>query len=129
MAEKLKLKNPIMIDGKETNELSYDAEKITNEAFLNACSLSAARNGTQGEVLLRENDNALHFYLGVAAICAENPSLDRRDLERVKGIDNLKVTNVGRVFIMGFLNEALMESVSEEPSEITPEPSTQEQEN
>lgn len=129
MTEKLKLKNPIMIDGKEMNELSYDVEKITNEAFLNACSLSAAKNGTQGELLLRENDNALHFYLGVAAICAENPALDRRDLERVKGMDNLKVANIGRVFIMGFLNEALMESGSEEPSEITPEPSTPEQEN
>lgn len=125
MTGKIKLKNPIMIDGKETKELSYDVEKITNEAFLTACSLSAAKNGTLGgEVLLRENDNAMHFHLGVAAICAENPSIDRKDLERVTGMDNLKVSNIGRVFIMGFLSEASMEKDSEEPSGTTQEPST-----
>lgn len=129
MAEKIKLKNPILIDGKETKELSYDVEKITNEAFLNACSLSAAKNGTLGgEVLLRENDNAMHFHLGVAAICAENPSIDQKDLERVMGMDNLKIANIGRVFIMGFLSEASTEKDSEEPSETTQELSTPEQE-
>lgn len=95
------LDNPIKINGKEVSELTYDAQEITAEQFSIACAKSAAVDKTRAVTLkLKENDHALHLYLGMMAIIAVNPDIDVSDLERIKGFDVIDLTNIGTFFIL-----------------------------
>ena len=59
------------------------------------------------------------------AIIAVNPSVDITDLERIKGIDVLHVSNIGMLFILGRLGGRSDENSLSEPSESTVDISTQ----
>ena len=97
----LTLDNPIFINGKEVKELTYDAQEITAEHFSIACAKSAAVDKSRAVTLkLKENDHALHLYLGMMAVIAVNPDIDVTDLERIKGFDVLDLTNIGTFFIL-----------------------------
>lgn len=120
------LDNPITINGKEVKELTYDPQEITAEHFNIACAKSAAIDKTRTMTLkLKENDHALHLYLGMMAVIAVNPDIDVTDLERVKGFDVLDLTNIGAFFI--FRKSAVPSGVSssDEQSENTANISTQ----
>lgn len=120
----IKLENPILINGQEVAELSYDPQKISAEQFSIACAKSAALDKTQTFTFkMKENDYALHLYLGMMAVIAENPSIDVKDLERIKGFDVLKLTNIGTFFTYGKRAEASVETNSDERSETTPDTS------
>ena len=122
----LTLDNPIIINGKEVKELTYDAQEITAEQFSIACAKSAAVDKSRAVTLkAKENDYALHLYLGMMAVIAVNPDIDISDLERVKGFDILDLTNIGTFFIVRKSAETFEESSSEEPSENTPATSMQ----
>lgn len=122
----LNLDNPIIINNKEVSELSYDPMAITADMFSIACSKSAAVDRSRAISLkAKENDYALHLYLGMASVIAVNPGIDWADLERVKGFDILDLTNIGTFFIMRKSAEPSQESNSEKQSESTPDTSTQ----
>lgn len=105
------LKNPIRIDGKDVKEFSYDTEAISVLQLAAACrKASAGTTGTQ----VRENDTILHTYLGMMAITAANPQIDISDLERITGYDSLRLANLGRLFIIGRLEEPSEENTSAE---------------
>ena len=126
MKDTLILENPIKINGQETKELTYDATEITAEMFSEACARSAALDKTKAVTFkLKENDYSLHLYLGFMAIIAVNPSIDITDLERIKGIDILHLSNIGMLFILGRLGGHSDESSLSEPSENTADISTQ----
>ena len=130
MKNTLKLAMPftVAIDGKQTtvNELEYDALEITAAKFSEACARSAALDKNKSfSFKFRENDYALHLYLGMMAITAVNPHIDIADLERIKGNDVLKIADIGMLFIMRRLEEPSEQNNSEEQSETTPEPSMQ----
>lgn len=118
------LRNPITINGKKVNELTYDANEITPAMFAEADArkmlASGAKSGNLSGAV--ELDYGLHLYLGFAAIIAVNPEIDFTDLERIKGPDVMQVMKVGRNFIIS--SAASEEDSSDEPSEITPELST-----
>lgn len=104
------LKNPIRIDGKDVKEFTYDTEAISVLQFTEACrKASAGSTATQ----VRENDTALHAYLGMMAITAANPKIDISDLERVTGYDTVVLANLGRLFILGRLEEPSEANTSE----------------
>ncbi len=66
MEKKITLRKPIEINGRKVTELTYDAEEITNDMFLQACAQSAELSKTKTISLkVRENDYALHLYLGI----------------------------------------------------------------
>lgn len=119
----LKLKNPIMINGKSVDELPYDAKEITVQQFAKAeeSKLRAAPNSRAGAV---EIDYGMQLYLGFEAMIAVDSSIDITDLERIKGSDVVEVMRIGRNFIMGKSEEPSEESTSDEPSGITQKPST-----
>ena len=122
----LTLDNPIIINNKEVSELSYDPMAITADMFSIACAKSAAVDRSRAIALkAKENDYALHLYLGMASVIAVNPGIDWADLERVKGFDILDLTNIGTFFIMRKSAEPSQESNSEKQSESTPDTSTQ----
>ena len=123
----LVLDNPILINGKEVRELTYDPQEITAEQFSIACAKAASMEKTKTLTLkVKENDHALHMYLGMMAIIAVNPGIDVSDLERIKGFDILDVTNIGTFFILRRQAEPSEETKSDEPSETTAATSTQE---
>lgn len=100
--EKLILKNPILINGKEVKEMEYDANEINGILFATA---EAKRKGAAGMkntsiTPAAEFDFGLHLYLGFAAIVAVNPEYDFSDLERMKGSDIVDVMGIGRNFML-----------------------------
>ena len=120
------LENPILINGKMVSELTYDPQEITAAQFSTACAKSAALDKSKAITLkVKENDYALHLYLGMMAIIAVNPEIDVTDLERVKGFDVLSLTNIGTFFTLRKQAVPSEDTSSDEPSENTANTSTQ----
>lgn len=121
----LELVNPITVNGEELTELTYDTQEITAAQFSEACSRSAAitKSNASVTVKFRENDYALHMYLGFMAIIAVNPKIDITDLERIKGTDILNIADIGQVFTLRIAGAGSKESNSGEQSVTTVEPS------
>ena len=69
MKNTIKLDNPVQINGKSYNELTYDISEITAQAFAEAdarkLSASGSKNGNAAGAA--ELDYGLHLYLGFAA--------------------------------------------------------------
>ena len=120
----IKLDHPIKVTGKEVSELSFDYFEITNDLYLEAAMISSRVGSTVNSAAVRELNEALIFCLGKAAIIAVNPQISWADLEQLKGLDLLKVSNVGRFFISG-KRENSLQTHSGEQSEDTPSDSTQ----
>lgn len=131
MRDTLKLEHPIYVNGAEIKELDYDAQEITALQFSEACSRAAAisKKNTSVNIKFRENDYSLHLYLGIMAIIALNPQIDISDLERIKGFDILKVTDIGMSFTLRIAAGNSKENDSEKQSENTAESTTSQQEN
>lgn len=125
MKNKIKLENPLLINGKSHTELAYDSNEITAQAFAEADArkLSASGSKSGNAAGAAELDYALHLYLGFAAIVAVNPEIDIADLERIHGYDVMKIMRIGRDFISGRSEDASSLDSSDEQSETTPEPS------
>ena len=72
MKNTIKLDNPVQINGKSYDELTYDISEITAQAFAEAdarkLSASGSKNGNAAGAA--ELDYGLHLYLGFAAIIA-----------------------------------------------------------
>lgn len=130
MKNTIKLDNPVQINGKSYDELTYDISDITAQAFAEAdarkLSASGSKNGNAAGAA--ELDYGLHLYLGFAAIIAINPEIDISDLERVRGYDVMKIMRIGRDFISGKSEEPYTPDSSDAQSETTPEPSTRRRE-
>lgn len=126
MIEKLKLDTPLLVNGKKYEELEYDTSEITAMQFSEACMKASemSKNTTSISFKLKENDYALHLYLGFMAVIAVNPEIDLKDLERIKGLDTLKFTDIGMLFIYRKSGGTSQESDSENSCETTPDTST-----
>lgn len=126
----LKLKNPIMINGVEVTEVTYDSNEIDGILFATAESKRKAAAGMKNTTITpaAEFDFGLHLYLGFAAIVAVNPSYDFTDVERIKGHDVVEVMAIGRNFMLASDQEQ-QENDSDEPTETTPESTTQARQN
>lgn len=98
----LRLKNPILINGNEITEVTYDSNEIDGILFATAESRRKAAAGRKDISIApaAEFDFSLHLYLGFAAIVAVNPSYDFSDLERIKGHDVVEVMTIGRNFML-----------------------------
>lgn len=126
MKDILKLKNPILINGVETTEVTYDTNEIDGILFATAESKRKAAAGLKNTSITpaAEFDFGLHLYLGFAAIIAVNKHIDFSDVERIKGHDVVEVMAIGRNFMLGSDKEQ-PESDSGEPTETMPESTTQ----
>lgn len=123
--ETIKLRNPIMINGKKIAKLAYDANEITPQAFAEADARKMKASGSKGGNLSGavELDYGLHLYIGFAAIQAANPTYDITDLERIKGSDVMEVMKVGRNFTISSGAKS-QDDDSEDVSETTAESTT-----
>lgn len=126
MKKTLTLESAILINGNNVTELTYDEQEITALQFSEACARSSAIDKTKTfSFKMRENDYALHLYLGMMAVVAVNPDIDITDLERVKGFDTLKLADIGMLFTLRRSEETSEESNSDEQSEVTPKRTAQ----
>lgn len=115
MNNKITLQEPITINGKTITELTYDPLEITAHQFSEACARSSAIDKNKSfSFKMRENDYALHLYLGMMAIIAVNPDIDITDLERIKGFDVLAIADIGMLFTLRRSAATSEESNSEE---------------
>ena len=119
----LKLEKPILINNQEVRELTYDADEITAGLFAEADTRRKIAAGVKNVTIVpaAEFDFSLHPYLGFAAVIAVNPGYDFADLERVRGMDVIRLMEIGRNFILK--SEDSAQSSSGEPCGITAEPS------
>lgn len=127
MRQKLELRQPVVINGKNYKELEYDFDELTCEDYATAATyadskaLRASQSGKPNASIMEQNIS-FHMYLGMIAVVAANRELiDIADMERIKGYDLVKITQVGRNFIAGRSEEPSDQSSSEKPSEVTPE--------
>lgn len=127
MRQKIELKQPILINGKNLKELEYDFEELTCEDYATAATYAdakafrAAQSGKPGAVIMEQNIS-FHMYLGMTAVVAANRELiDIADMERIKGYDLVSITQVGRNFIARRSAEPSDQNSSEGQSEVTPE--------
>ena len=120
----IELRKPILVNNEEIKVLSYDAYAITNDLYLAACAKSSISGNSMNASVMLETDKAMHLKLGMAAILAANPKMDWSDVERICGPDLLTVSNIGRFFILGKLEELSEENTSEEPSENSADDTT-----
>ena len=125
------LRKPIKIDGKPVDELTYDVDEITAEAFAEAEQRKFQASGSKGAITapVIEMDYSMQLYIGFAAIIAVNPKYDYNDLLRISGRDLISVQRVGRSFMLAS-GEETEDSESEagksvNASETTPASSTQ----
>lgn len=95
----IKLRKPLLVNGKELGELPYDLEAVSVEQFIRAEALAKTKTGGDFAVSVVENDYSFHLELGFAAIMAADPSIDVADLDRISGRDLMEVMRVGRNFI------------------------------
>ena len=124
----IKLDNPILINNVSVSELTYDYFEITTDLYLEACIRSSRIGGNINASMARETNEALLLCFGKAAILAVNPAYAWEDLDRVKGLDLLRVANVGRFFITG-KSETSDQKTSGAASENTASTSTRASEN
>lgn len=112
----IKLKNPLLVNGKNLRLLTYDTDKITVEMFGDAeahkLKATAKRGATSAGAF--ELDYTMHLYLGMMAVIAVNPEIDIADLERLTGVDMMEVMRVGRNFIAARSEEDSPEDSSDE---------------
>lgn len=124
MRKTLTLRNPVMINGVEMTALDYDTDAITAGMFAQADAQKKMAAGLRTVAITPaiEFDYALHLYLGFAAIvAASNNAITFVDCERIHGTDLVEAMNIGRNFILK--SEESTPSNSDEPLEITAEPS------
>lgn len=119
----IKLRKPLLVNGKELAELPYDFDKVGSDGFGRAENRAKKGRAQAGmTVELFENDYNFCLQLGFEGIMAAEPSIDIADLERMTGADVARVMSIGRFFILGSAVEPedSPEKGSDEPSESTP---------
>ena len=121
---KIILNKPIMINGQEVKELTYDTAEITAGQFCEAEAYRFTAGGNKPVLTTYEFDHGLHLYLGMMAIIAVNPHIDIKDLERIKGFDMVKLAQIGRNFILTGAGSESDQNSSGDLSGTTPEPLT-----
>ena len=124
---KITLSKPVLINGVEVKEMTYDTDEISGALYAQAENAKMKASGSKGGNLAGavELDYSLHLYIGFAAVIAVNPAYTFEDMERIKGKSLREFARIGRgFFIASGDSEA---DSSDEQSEITPEPTTQAQ--
>lgn len=93
--EVLTLRKPIMINGEEVKELTYDFESMTARDKLNV----GKRIKADGiPVSVEEIDTDYHMYLFAGAVVKANPDMDISDVLRLSAKDIQKGAALARNF-------------------------------
>ena len=128
MKNTIKLDNPVQINGKSYNELTYDISEITAQAFAEADARKLSASGSKNGQVAGINFTITGEGYSATKTTNEAGEIDISDLERVRGYDVMKIMRIGRDFISGKSEEPYTPDSSDAQSETTPEPSTHQRE-
>ncbi len=107
----LKLSKPIMINGEEVKELTYDFEEMTAQDKLKA----GQKYKKAGKVIqVEELDSDYHLYLFVEAVLKANPGMDSTDVLRISAKDSAKAEAKTRDFFFIDSEESYQTDISRE---------------
>jgi hypothetical protein len=95
MAEVLKLRKPININGEEVSELTYNFEDMTARDKSDATKEYKKAGNV---VSVQELDPDYHIYLFAAAVKKDNPSIEIDDVLRISAKDASKAEGLVRDF-------------------------------
>lgn len=100
--EKITLRKPLLVNGEELKELTYDIEELSINHITKAEGLKAKIGGKDivGSITIAQADYALHMCIGMQAVMAVNPDISEEDLQRLKGFDLTKLANIGARFFI-----------------------------
>lgn len=99
--DKIILKKPVLINGQNITELTYDTEEIDGVLYTQAEHHKIKTAGQGGNLAgAIEIDYSQHLYIGYAAIIAVNPEYTFEDLERIKGSSLRDIARIGRSFFI-----------------------------
>ncbi len=117
--EKITLRKPLLVNGVNRKELTYDIEELTSNHIARAEGLKAKEGGkdTIGTITIAQTDYSLHIAIGKQAVIAVNPEISEEDLARVKGYDLTKLAAIGQRFFIE--PEEQEQATSSEPQEDT----------
>ena len=119
--ETLKLTFPLLVNGVNKTELTYDIEAVTVEGVAKAESCKA-KFGVTPVGTVAQTDFLLHICLGMQAVLAVNNDITEDDLYRLRQFDVCQLAGVGTRFFIR--PKAQEQKTLEEPREITQESST-----
>lgn len=91
----LKLSKPIMINGKEVKELTYDFDNMTAKDKINV-GKKIKKDGVP--ISVEEIDSDYHLYLFAAAVTKADPSISYADVLRMNAKDGCKGAALARDF-------------------------------
>lgn len=121
---KITLSKPVLINGVEVKEMTYDTDEIDGTLYAQAevhkMKASGAKSGNMAGAV--ELDYSLHLYIGFAAVIAVNPEYTFEDMERIKGRSLREFSKIGRGFFIGSGSSEADSSGGQ--SETTPEHTT-----
>lgn len=119
MKETFKLQHPVLINGKEVHEFTYDFEEINGHLWEEAVRQSQRSQNFNVATF----DYIFHKALAGAAVIAVNQSVAWEDFDRMKGIDIQRFANLGAVFMSSSMEDFEQET-SAEPTDNSAEPTT-----
>lgn len=93
--DKLKLRKPIKINGKEVTEISYDFDNFTAKDKMNA-GKKYKKDG--GIISVEELDPDYHLYVFAEAAAKVDKSIDITDILRLNAKDSTRAESLVRDF-------------------------------
>lgn len=120
--ERIKLRKPLLVNGVDRTELTYDIEELSINHITKAEGMKAKIGGKDivGSITIAQADYALHICIGMQAVIAVNPEISEEDLQRLKGFDITKLANIGaRFFIEPTEQEQATSSEQQEDTQNT----------
>lgn len=111
MAEVLKLRKPIDINGEKVSELIYNFEDMTARDKAEATKVYKKGGNV---VSVQELDPEYHLYLFAAAVRKENTSIEVEDVLRISAKDSVKAEGLVRDFFFLDSEESLQTSTSKD---------------
>ena len=117
----IKLRNPLLVNGVDRKELTYDIEALTIDHITKAEAYKQRKGSISSTHAIF--DYSLQYAIGMQAIMAVNSDISEEDLSRIKGFDVNKIAKVGIDFFKG--SEEVSEgNTSEKPQEDTQDTTT-----
>lgn len=117
MSDKITLTKPLLVNGVERTELTYDLESIDLAKLCRADAMKSKLVGPEGAAApkVAQVDFALHVCLGMQAVMSVNKDISEEDLLRIKGYDLTQLATIGtRFFIAPESNESEMSNEQQE---------------
>ncbi len=111
----LKLRKPLMVNGKELKALTYDVDELTINHITRAEACKSKMGGA-AVISVAQADFTLHVCIGMQAVIVKNPDIAEEDLMRLKGYDITQLASIGTSF---FVPPELPENNSEKQQEVT----------